>query len=400
MAQIKFGVVGAIRGMTFIELLGTFGDMACLHAVCENNSENLAKAQDKIPENVKVYSDYDEFLNSGIDAVVLTNFFHEHSSFAIKALEKNIHVISDTTAAPTLGDCVKLVRAAEKSKAKYMLGTNGIFKKCIQFMKKQLEDGKLGKQYFAEAEYLHCSEKPRAWGNDDTHWRRIMPGTYYNMHTLGTLMYATNTMPKKVTARVIYDDNQVKKYNYLHDHVGAISLCEMDNGATFSVTGCCRFGPTSKWFRLIGENGTLETQRYDETTVMFASYDKHFFPDEEMPEIEVYKPKYEELNMDPKEEFESYTEEQMRLGHGGIDFWLLLNFIKYINGEYEPFFDVYRSTALSATAILGWRSILNNCLEYEIPDFTKEEDRKKYENDFFSPFEEEGSEYFVSPMSR
>ena len=46
---------------------------------------------------------------------------------------------------------------------------------------------------------------------------------------------------------------------------------------------------------------------------------------------------------------------------------------------------VYRSTALSATAILGWRSILNNCLECEIPDFTNEEDRKKYENDFVSP---------------
>jgi hypothetical protein len=75
---------------------------------------------------------------------------------------------------------------------------------------------------------------------------------------------------------------------------------------------------------------------------------------------------------------------------------MLLNFIKYINGTYEPFFNVYRATALSAAAILGWRSVLEGSKELEIPDFTKEEDRKKYENDFLSPFAEEGSENFVS----
>ena len=46
-AKIKFGVVGTIRGMTFIELLQVMGDKACLHAVCENNEKNLEKAKEK-----------------------------------------------------------------------------------------------------------------------------------------------------------------------------------------------------------------------------------------------------------------------------------------------------------------------------------------------------------------
>ena len=52
----------------------------------------------------------------------------------------------------------------------------------------------------------------------------------------------------------------------------------------------------------------------------------------------------------------------------------------------EPFMDVYRSTAAASVAILSWRSILNNNVFYDVPDFRKEEDRKLYENDHLSPF--------------
>ncbi len=149
MARIKFGVVGTIRGITFIELLQAMDDKACLYAVCENDPVKAEKAKDKIPADVKIYDDYDAFLDSGIEAVVLCNFFHEHAAFAYKALAKGIHVLSDTTAAPTLGDCVKLCKAVENSNAKYMLGANGPYKKCIQFIRKQIKEGKLGTPFYA-----------------------------------------------------------------------------------------------------------------------------------------------------------------------------------------------------------------------------------------------------------
>lgn len=400
MAQVKFGVVGTIRGITFIELLQVMGDRACLYAVCENDPAKVEKVRDKIPADVKIYDDYDAFLDSGIEAVVLCNFFHEHAAFAYKALAKGIHVLSDTTAAPTLGDCVKLCKAVENSTAKYMLGANGPYKKCLQFIRKQIREGKLGTPFYAEAEYLHYSPGGKAYADDNMHWRRLMPGTYYNMHTLGSLMYVTETMPKKITARVVRVGDRAQQKNRLIDHDGAKMLCEMDNGAVFDVTGCAYYGPTSKWFRLIGEKGMMETKRYDETEVLFASSDVHFYPDEEIPEIEHYKPKYDELNMAPQEEIDGFTEEQMKLGHGGIDFWMLLNFIKYVNGTYEPFFNVYRATALSAAAILAWRSVLNGSQEFAIPDFTNEEDRAKYENDFLSPFADEESGNLISRMAK
>ena len=395
MDNIKIGVVGTIRGMTFVKLLQVLGDKACLWAVCENDPEKAEAVKKEIPESVKVFADYDEFLDSGLDAVVLCNYFHEHASFAIKAIEKGIYVLSDTTAAPTLGDCVKLCRTVEKYGDKYMLGANGPYKKCIQFIKKQYKEGKIGKAFYGEAEYLHHTTGAKPYADDNRHWRRMMPGTYYNMHTLGTLMYITESLPKTVSSTVIKIGDWAEQRNRLIDHEGAKVICRMDNGATLDVTGCCYFGPTSKWFRLMGEKGVLETKRYDETEVLFTSSDNSFFPDEEIPEIEHYKPKYEELDMAPAEEYANYTEEQMRLGHGGIDFWMVMNFIKFIKGEYKPFFNVYRATALSAAGILGWRSVLNGGLTFEIPDFTKEEDKKKYENDFYSPFADDDSEFLI-----
>ena len=400
MEKIKFGVVGTIRGLTFVKLLQVFGDQVCLHAVCENNADKAEAIRREIPENVCVYSDYDEFLASGIEAVVLCNFFHEHAAFAIKALERGIHVLSETTAAPTLAECVALCRAAEQSTAKYMLGANCPYKRALQFMHREIKSGKLGTPFYAEGEYLHWSPNGKPYADDSTHWRRMMPGTYYNMHTLGTLMYVTETVPKRVSAAVVRVPGAAQRRNRLIDHDGAKVLCEMDNGAMFDVTGCSYFGPTSKWFRIIGEKGVLETKRYDATEVHFIPAENEYFPDEPIPPYEVYKPKYEELDMAPKEEFDSYTEEQMRIGHGGVDFWMLRNFICYLKGEYEPFFNVYRATALSAAAILAWRSVLNGGIAYDIPDFTKEENRRQYENDFLSPFASEESGNLISRKAK
>jgi len=194
MKKIKFGVVGTVRGITFIKLAQAFGDDVCLYAVCETDAKRAEATMQEIPSGARIFDDYDEFLDCGINAVVLCNFFHEHAAFAIKAPDKGIHVISDTTAAPTLGDCVALCRAVERSTAKYMLGANGPYKRALQFIRKEIRNGKLGTPFYAEAEYLHWSPNSKPYADDDMHWRHLMPGTYYNMHTLSSLMYVTETM--------------------------------------------------------------------------------------------------------------------------------------------------------------------------------------------------------------
>ena len=41
---------------------------------------------------------------------------------------------------------------------------------------------------------------------------------------------------------------------------------------------------------------------------------------------------------------------------------------------------------MASVAILAHRSILNNGMPFDVPDFNNEEDCKKYENDYLTPF--------------
>lgn len=52
--------------------------------------KNSKKARED-HEGIATYTDFDEFINhEGLEAVFLCNYFHEHTPYAIKALEKNI----------------------------------------------------------------------------------------------------------------------------------------------------------------------------------------------------------------------------------------------------------------------------------------------------------------------
>lgn len=383
MNKLRIGIMGLDRGLTFLKVINTLGDMAIVSAVCETNEKTIETAKKHAKPETVFYTDFDEFISSGMDAVILCNFFHEHSKYAIAAMKRGIHVMSDTTAAPTLGDCVELCRTVEETGCKYMLGANSSYTTPLLKMKKMYEEGTLGEAIFCEGEYLHTPSAPAQYQGPKLHWRRTLPGTYYNMHSLGPLMFVTGAMPKTVVGKAVKSETIAQKFNRLSNDVGGITICEMDNGAIFCSTGCSSYGPSGKWYRFCCANGTAETQRYDANRMIFAGEDKHG------REILTSAPSWVDTGIISDEEFANYTPEQIAIGHNGMDFFLTRSFIKYLNDEYTPFYDVYRATAISAVAILGWKSVLNNGKRYSVPDFSNEEERKAYENDYDCPFETE-----------
>ncbi len=373
MKKIRIGVVGLERGGNFVQAIKSMDDVE-LTAVCEIDEARIERSKELIPDSTRIFKDFDEFIDCGIDAVVLAEFFHMHAAHAIKALGKGIHVLSETTAAPTLGECVKLCEAVEASGCKYMLATN------VPHMPGPIEIDRLykektfGRVIYAEGEYFH----PTAPGEGHIfaptryHWRNYLPRTYYNMHDLGTLMSITGTVPKKVNARAIFAP-ELTRENSMQGDVASIVLTEMDNGALFRTTAHASLGPSGKWFRLCCENGTIESQRGDQDTVIY-NYNHWTIP-EGKKRSDLYKAPVPEM-----------SDEVKKSGHGGTDYFLDRYFIQYLRGEVEPFFDVYRSVALSAAGILAWRSVLNNGSEYLIPDFSDKEARRAVADDFLTPF--------------
>ena len=91
--RIRVGVVGIGRGLSFADGASELVGME-LVALCDTWEEKLREAGKKY--QVATYTDYDQFLTHEMDAVVLANYFHEHTPFAIKALAAGKHVMSET----------------------------------------------------------------------------------------------------------------------------------------------------------------------------------------------------------------------------------------------------------------------------------------------------------------
>ncbi|MBR5740999.1 MAG: hypothetical protein IKX91_00445, partial [Firmicutes bacterium] len=76
-------------------------------------------------------------------------------------------------------------------------------------------------------------------------------------------------------------------------------------------------------------------------------------------------------------------------GHGGGDFFAIWHFLRAVEDGREPYWNVYRATNIASCAILAHRSILTGNIGFDIPDFSREEDRRRYEYDRSSPFPDE-----------
>ena len=377
---LKIGIMGLIRGSSFAKSLHLMKDVE-LTAVCEVSDETLEQYKDCLWEQTVVYRDFDEFIHSGIDAVILCNFFHEHGKYAIRAMKAGVAVLSETTAAPSLGECVDLVETQEATGVPYMLAANVIYYKAVHALKKELEKGDAGKVLYADAEYIHGSPVdmnavPPEIDMENLHWRQTMPCNMYNMHTLGPLMYVTGSMPRKVTCKMIRDAEYARMKKKVHDCVGSVVVTEMDNGAVFNTTGCSYYPPTTKWFRIACRNQTLETVRNEitkpELIVTGEEGSKHIELDEYSAGL-------------LSEDENVSAEDIAACSHNGVDYYNIWRFLQYLRGERDIFFNVYRAAALSAVGILGWYSALMDSRQLDIPDFSKKEDRDAVRGDYRIP---------------
>lgn len=378
---IKIGIFGGYRGGNYYKNL--MANNAEIVAVCDKNKEYTQKAKDALGAEVAIYSDFDHFIqHEGLEAVVLSNYFHEHAPYAIRALEMGIHVLSECTANGTMAEGVALVRAAEKSNAIYMLAENYPYMLFNQEMRRLYRSGALGNLIYAEGEYNH----PLAPEDNldyyislcpsSMHWRYALPRTYYITHSLAPLMYITGAVPKRVTALSALDAVAEEPENFQRGvpERASIILTQNDDGSIFRVTGCSAFGHHESSYRICGKKGQAENLR-DNSGSVLLSYNGWDTP-ESCPASRIYKP---ELTDKDKALIE-------KAGHGGGDFFVAREFLDCVREGRTPDFDVYFATTMASVAILAHRSTLEGGKPYDIPDLRKEEDRLLYENDTLSPF--------------
>jgi len=377
---IRLGVVGTGRGKTFMNPSEVTGFK--LAAICDRNREKAELCKKKFDKDgtVQVFTDYDEMINSGcIDAVVLANYFNEHAPFAIKALKAGVHVISECAAINTLAEGVELCRTVEETGKIYMIAENYPFTKPRLEMKRLYESGEIGQIQFGKGEYIHGMTADETYNiaPGELHWRNQIPSVYYCTHAIAPIMYITNTMPVRVNGFVgKLQDQSYRGLEYRQMDPGGMIVCQMSNGAVVNtLQGAVKIH--SGLTEIYGTKGGMSIDRETgNLTVWHESYNKG-----EQPTLRTYAPDWPE-----------YADLAAKAGHGGGDFWTLFYFGKAIRENTQPWLNCYRACAMSAIGILAWKSVVNGGVSYDMPQWDNEEDRKKYENDNWTPFLKEGED--------
>ncbi len=195
--EIRLGLVGygarpeqnIGRGRHLLKLAtGSFPGVTAA-AICEIEPRSLAAARREFP-GARPYADVDGMLrDTPLDALLIETPAHLHAGFAVKALARGIHVLSDIPCVDTLDEAWALWKAQRESRAFYMAGANPNFSGWIETALDLQRRGLLGEPYYIETAYIHDCRN--LWAL--TPWRKPRPDAphapiQYCTHSLGPVL--------------------------------------------------------------------------------------------------------------------------------------------------------------------------------------------------------------------
>lgn len=359
---IRFGVIGLRRGASFVRLCrATQG--ATVTALFDIDAGSVETAAADI--GAKAFSNFEDFLNADIDAVVVASPLPFHAGQAAQALRAGKHVLSEVTACLDLDQAQDLVAAARESDAIYMMAENYRYLDEVELLKRLHDDGRFGDTYFLEGEYLHdCKD---LWFDSDGQmtWRGRGQLGVYCTHSLGPLLYITGERVTSVSCVAVPGGKCIPD-----NHNPTMHLMQMvtDQGTVMRVR-VDHVSPRPHqmaFYAVQGTRGSFESWRGHGDTSKIWLEDEHE-PSRvsgegaqwhaTQPFAERYIP--ERLNV---------PEEARLGGHGTSEFWLLRDFLATLHGEIASPIDVHRALDYTLPGIAALESAQTLGTPITVPD--------------------------------
>jgi len=197
MAKLRVGVVGLGRGAYFVKVFEGL-DSCEVVAVCDPVQKALARF-----DGLARHTDYDAFLEEGLDVVAVISPGPVHAEQSIKALEAGAHVLCETPCVYSEAEARAVASSVRETGLKYMLAEDYLWSGWSLSIQRLAREGLLGQIVYAEGDYTHdCrdimlaseegyvpyAERDRRPDARKT-WRATdLPPLYYTSHTLGPLL--------------------------------------------------------------------------------------------------------------------------------------------------------------------------------------------------------------------
>jgi predicted dehydrogenase len=179
---LKVAVIGA--GHWGRNLVGTLYQLGVLAAVAEE-AEVLYNGLKNDYQNLNIYSDYEEILQSDIKAVIIATPAPTHYKIVKEALlaGKDVFVEKPMTLAAT--EAEELAALAKKERKILMVGHLLLYQPAVQWIKKYLQSGSLGEFNSLHQERLSLG---RARETESVLWD-------LGVHDLAVMLYLIGTNP-------------------------------------------------------------------------------------------------------------------------------------------------------------------------------------------------------------
>lgn len=369
---VKIGVLGVYRGRTMIEYC-KHDSRVKLAAVCDKRKDALQKMKEELnDESISYYENFEDLLESDVDAIVLANYANEHAPYAVKCLEHGKHILSEVMPVQNFAEAVALVEAVEKTGKIYDYAENYCYMVAPREMRRLYKSGALGEFEYGEGEYLHNCEA--GWHTitygDPNHWRNNMSAFFYSTHSIGPLIHITGLKPVKVTGFEMPYNNRMARMGAKAGW-GSLIIITLENGAVIKSLHGVGPSKNSVWFSVYGSLGTAESRRETAEGDCAIYTDLDEFEGENADRKNKYTPKDE------------FSERAEAAGHGGSDFFTMWHFVSKILGEENAeIIDVYEALDMFLPSLLAYRSVLAGGVSMDVPDFRNPAEREKYRRDF------------------
>lgn len=148
--------IGMKFGMSHVEGAMNY-EGAEIAAICDCDEENLRFAGERygIPEE-KRFTDYMDIVNNkDINVVTVAIPDQQHKKVCCDLLRSGKHVLCEKPLALTREDVEEIIRTADESGCKFMVGQICRFTPAFEKAKEIIDAGTLGELYFVESEYAH-----------------------------------------------------------------------------------------------------------------------------------------------------------------------------------------------------------------------------------------------------
>lgn len=395
--RLKIGVIGlGQRGAAYgmkdgsIGLLGNIlnNPDALVTALCDSHAERVEFAAEKVikagqSEPLKT-ADFNEVLHSGVDAVIVATSWASHVEVALAAMQNGVAVGIEVGGTHNLDDMRKLVQTYEKTKTPFMFLENCCYNKDELLVTSLTRNGKLGEICYCHGAYCHdlrneITEVALRQGHYRLEEYKNHNCENYPTHELGPIVKLLGiTRGNKFTylTATASKARGLNEYIDSHQEVSALKGAEFKQGDVVTTAIKCENGELitlkldTTLPRLYDREITVSgTKGYYSQTLKAVILDGDKFDHEKNTIQDALNSQNDYVEYLP-EDWKTITEEQLKSGHGGMDYIMMKHFFRAVANKEEMPIDVYEACAMMCVTALSEQSIKNNGASVEVPDFT------------------------------